>query len=318
MVAGARGAVPVDHLERVRVSFERTFAERLAVAAPEARSSYVKPGADKRRGLLGTALLLTQAMAKGLYGQAKTAMENLGVVDSLELYQARGEPPNAYAVLPRRPIAILFVGDFTSMFQGPELCGLIGHEVGHALCHLAHPDFAWARAAATNASYMDRARGFMLASELTADRFALLACQSLGAALKLQMRGVAGNARDIELDPKGYLTQCRSLADVALSSGAPMLGTSHPEHLLRAYATWLFWESDLHHELTGKGPGKRTMQEVDATLLRLIDPRSAFSSANPKPSLLAPAPAHPRPPSTAPAGMNRPSLTPSKRRRLRR
>jgi hypothetical protein len=318
MVAFAPGKRPADHVERLRVSFERMFADRLDVAAPEAKASYVKPGADRRRGLLGSALLLTQAMARGIYGQAKTAMENLGVVDSLELYQGRGEPANAYAVLARRPIGILFVGDFASMFQGQELSGLIGHEIGHALCHLAHPDFAWARAAATHASYTDRARGFLLASELTADRFALLACRSLGVALKLQMRGVAGTARDVELDPKGYLTQCRSLADVALSSRAPMLGTTHPEHLLRAYATWLFWESDLHHELTGKGPSKRTMQEVDATLLRLIDPRSAMSSAKPKPSLLAPAPAHPRPPSTAPSGMNRPPLTPSKRRRLKR
>lgn len=64
---------------------------------------------------------------------------------SLELYPSRGEPANAYAVLPRRPIAILFVGDFASTFRGQELCGLIGHEVGHALCHLTHDDWAWAR-----------------------------------------------------------------------------------------------------------------------------------------------------------------------------
>jgi len=310
-------ASAADHVERVRVSFERTFAERLAVAAPQAKSAYVKPGVSKRRELLGSALLLTNAMAKGLYGHANTAMQNLGVVDSLELYQGRGDPANAYAVLPKRPIAILFVGDFADSFQGQELAGLLGHEIGHALCHLSDPDYGWARAASMHASYMDRGRGYLLASELTADRFALLACRSLGTALKLQMRGVAGNVREIELDPKGYLSQCRSLADVALSSGAPMLGTTHPEHLLRAYATWLFWESDLHRELTGKGPGKRTMEEVDATLLRLIDPKSAHA-AKPKPSLLMPAPALPRPPSTMPAGMNRPPLTPSKRRRLRR
>jgi hypothetical protein len=312
MVAPGGGQGPAAHAERIRVSFERLFAAKLAAAAPDAKVSYGKPSPGKRRELLGSALLLTHAMAQGLYGHARIAMENLGVVDSLELYQARGEPPNAYAVLAHRPIAILFVGDFASMFQGTELVGLLGHEVGHALCHLAHPELAWARAAAqsTNAFYKDRARGFLLASELTADRFALLASQSLGAALKLQMRGVAGASREIELDPKGYLTQCRSLADVALKSGAAMLGTTHPEHLLRAYATWLFWESDLYRELTGKGPGKRAVSEVDATLLRLIDPKAAPSAPRPS-AAVGCNPDRPPLPST-------PSMTPSKRRRLRR
>jgi hypothetical protein len=250
------------------------FAARLYSAAPESKAAFTQPTATKRRELLSNALLLTNTMAKGLYARARAAMEALGLVDSIELYQARGEPPNAYAVLPKRPVAILFVGDYTSQFEEQELTGLLGHELGHALSHLSHPDFAWARAAAlqTHASHARHARGYLLASELTADRFALLASQSLGAALRLQMRGVAGIAKDVQLDPKGYLKQCRSIADVALKSGAPMLGTTHPEHLLRAYATWLFWESDLYRELTRNGPGKRKLADVDATLLRLIEP----------------------------------------------
>ena len=49
-----------------------------------------------------------------------------------------------------------------------------------------------------------------------------------------------------------------------------MFGLTHPEHYVRGYAEWLFSESDLYADLTGQGVGSRSIEEVDATIHRLL------------------------------------------------
>jgi len=61
-------------------------------------------------------------------------------------------------------------------------------------------------------------------------------------------------------------------------------GSSHPEHSVRAYAAWLFSETDLYRSITGAGPATRTVEEVDGVLASLLAVRS--SEARPRPSSL--------------------------------
>ena len=110
-----------------------------------------------------------------------------------------------------------------------------------------------------------------LACELTADRFGLLACQDLSAALRLTMictTGLSGNT--LSWDTDAYLAQCVSLCEGLLSAGEVAQGHSHPEHGTRTYALWLFSESDVYHALTGRGPGTRPIAGVEATLAKLV------------------------------------------------
>ena len=62
----------------------------------------------------------------------------------------------------------------------------------------------------------------------------------------------------------------------SLTAGENALGDSHPEHSLRAYATWLFSESDLYRDLTGQGPGSRSLRQANTTLHKLVRPAADF------------------------------------------
>ena len=105
--------------------------------------------------------------------------------------------------------------------------------------------------------------------ELTADRVALLACQDLGALLRLMLVTVSGLAvGELHYDTDAYLAQCTELIEEDLRTGAIAQGGTHPEHNLRVYAAWLFSETRTYRELTGRGPGSRELAEVDAIIAR--------------------------------------------------
>ena len=53
-------------------------------------------------------------------------------------------------------------------------------------------------------------------------------------------------------------------------AGEQAHGLSHPEHGMRAWAAWLFSETDLYKEFTGKGPGTRSSGEIDAEISQIL------------------------------------------------
>jgi len=95
-----------------------------------------------------------------------------------------------------------------------------------------------------------------MARELTAVRFGLLATADLSAVLRLEMITTTGLSGDmLTWDTDAYLDQCRELMEASLQGGCDVQGVTHPEHSLRAWAAWLFSESDLFKSITGVGPG---------------------------------------------------------------
>src|SRR5262249_35703350 len=110
----------------------------------------------------------------------------------------------------------------------------------------------------------------------------------------------------ITWDTPSYLADCQSLVKDILFHREGMRGSSHPEHAVRAYAVWLFSQTDVYHELTGCGPGTRRLADVDEHLEKLL-PRPMLPPE--KQELVVdtePAPSPAPPPSPRPAQIPNP------------
>ena len=195
-----------------------------------------------------------------------------------EIYQAAGAE-NAAIHLIEDPVLLEIRGRLLSLLDEPTTVAVFGHELGHFLCHgpsSPHGTLNPAAAATVTAHGVPmaskaRASTYLMACEFTADRFGLLACQDLDAALRPEMVVTTGlSAESLTWDTQAYLAQCRDLVERSLAEGDRVRGITHPEHGMRAWALWLFSETDLYKQLTGQGPGTRTVQEVDAQIARLM------------------------------------------------
>ncbi len=268
-------------VETVRFSLERTLASILDAEPGFAlhRSAYVPrdPAAIRRR-LLAQALRLTESMAATAYGQAYEAANVLGVEGSIELYQSSGRE-NAALHLVKAPILLEIQGRMLSLVDQGAAIALFGHELGH---YLAHGPWHELGATALAGSALSQqgllsprgtlaAAQLVVAREITADRFGLLATQDLDAALRLEMAATTGlSGEALSWDTTAYLEQCRELMEQTLALGDAAEATTHPEHSLRAWALWLYWETAEFHALTGQGPGTRALAEVDARIAKAL------------------------------------------------
>jgi hypothetical protein len=291
-------------IERVRVAAERDAYALLEREERAAIGRYAPQDvATKRRALLANALLLTETMAPEAHDAAREVLSALGVDDRVELFQSSGHGiDTARLVLDGGPIGVEFLGGYLDRLDRGGLLAVLGHEIGHCLAHRRHPVFGPALAACVSATTPAR-RAYSMAAELTADRFGLLACRDLDAVLRLEIQMSAGrSARSIRFDTQAYLEQCRAVAEETLAAGGMAMGGSHPEHYVRGYAEWLFSETDLYRSITGTGPASRSIDEVDATLVKLlgIERISAESTiAEPSPRRLEETPPHTAPEESA-------------------
>jgi hypothetical protein len=264
--------LPFVDIERIRVSAEREAYAALECEQRAAMRSYAPQDVTPaRRALLSTALLLTETMAPDAHKAARAAMTALGVEDRVELFQSGGHGVDtARLMLYGHPIGVEFIGGYLDRLDHGGLLAVLGHEIGHALAHSGHPKFGWALPACDRARTL-ATRAYSMAAEFTADRFGLLACRDLDAVLRLEMQMSAGrSARSIRFDTRAYLDQCRAVAEETIERGGNAMGSTHPEHYVRGYAEWLFTETEVYRDLTGLGPGSRSLDEVDAIVQRLI------------------------------------------------
>ncbi len=266
-------------VERVRVSLEPTLAAAL-LALPRMAELAARVGEGDpdrvRRGLLARSLRLSEAMAPEVWAAAGRARDALGLDVALEVYQSAGRE-NAVIHRVRAPALVEIQGRLLTLLDGPSLVAVFGHELGHFLAHgLEGPvGAAGALASAVLEAGEEPARRLAarlsMTCELTADRFGLLACRSLDAVLRLEMACTTGLPTEaLTWDPRAYLAQCTELMEACLRDGTYAQGMSHPEHNLRAWAAWLFSESDVYRSLTGDGPGTRPLAEVDALIGKVL------------------------------------------------
>ncbi len=268
-------------VETVRFSLERQLAAALdglpGFAAQRSALVPRDPEAIRRR-LHADALELSATMAPSAHAQADAARRTLAIEGALELYQSRGRE-NAVLHLVQSPILLEIQGRMLTLLDDDAGVALFGHELGHWLAHgpwtelgaTAVAGLQLADAGVLPRAQVEAARLLAVAREITADRFGLLACQNLTAALRLEMIATTGLPGDaLTWDTAAYLEQARELMDRTLAAGEAALASTHPEHSLRAWGLWLFSESDVYQRLTGRGTGTRTIAEVDALIARAL------------------------------------------------
>jgi hypothetical protein len=226
---------------------------------------------------------LTDKMSPKLIALTREIRRILGLDKPIEVYQSAGlEEGNARAVFLEKVIAIEIVGRWIMSLDQQDIderamLAILGHEVGHHLCHHPHTMYGsiYRRAGMVyNHPFLaEVARAYRLAAELTADRFGLLACQDLDAALRLEMISTAGlQTSAMSWDTRSYLEDACDLMEQLYKEGQSAMGIYHPEHNMRAYAAWLYTESDAYCALTGRepGPDARPISEVDEVLSQLL------------------------------------------------
>ena len=165
------------------------------------------------------------------------AGEPFGVAVPVSVYQLEGAADANASLLHLPDEAVLALsGNLLNLLDPDELTAVLGHELAHrelwAGDSLLEPADRALRALAADAGspavYLETARRWALATELYADRGALLACGDLAVAVRALVKTATGLA---EVDAAAYLRQAEA-ADPLRGSG----GRSHPETVLRAWA----------------------------------------------------------------------------------
>ncbi|MBK8092962.1 MAG: M48 family metalloprotease [Verrucomicrobiaceae bacterium] len=182
------------------------------------------------------------------FREIAAACEALQIKAAVFAYQAQhqSEPNAAVCHLPGEA-HVIFSGPILSLLSAEELRAVIGHELAHHhLWQMENGDFlladrillASASHPAAEATHMQSARVWRLATELFADRGAYLATGSLEAAVGGLVKTTTGLA---QVSAKSYLAQ----AEEIFSKSKPKTDRlSHPETFIRARALQLWVDED--------------------------------------------------------------------------
>ncbi len=252
-------------------------------------------------GMTPDLVALSEASAPRISRLAREVAGTLGFSDAYVLMQTRSFSGhlNAQALLTSSPFAVRLIGPVANLLSDGGLRAMLGHEFGHALAH-RNPN----RPASSSWNFTAPPRGLVeswsLASELTADRFALLACQDIEAAVHLELASATGDSPEaqgvVALD---YLAECVVQVERRTVPLLQARGT-YPSREFRLYAAWLFSQSDVYRGLVGAEPRGKDLATIDRALVDMCK-EAAASHHEPAPPTPASAPVHPRPKATAPA-----------------
>ena len=249
-----------DYVERVRLGWERELAAKAAkLPLPLA------PAVESEEGMWPEGVIaLTPSLAPRTIGMAHEVARILHFEEPFIVVQTpKPCKPNGQAWM-ERPFRIRLIGQVATLLDDGALRALLGHEMGHLIAHGSYgrqksDDALWEKAPLF-------ASRFSVARELTADRFALLGCQDVDAAVRLEVASYTYESPSaLKLDPEAHRKQC-TLAVEAKRAQVIAHGGTHPTKEFRVHATWLFSRTEVYRELTGKGPGDLQIAEVDALL----------------------------------------------------
>ena len=248
-------------LSQVRRVDERAWA---ALLGGEARDP------ELTDALLRNTYRLEAAGHPELHAAGRRAADALGLDVEVEFFQAHGAlQPNASLLHQGDRAVILFEGPLLERLSPDELTAVCGHELAHRVlwtvddgAYLAVDRLLDAAAgdARTPQQYLETHRRWVMASELFADRGALVACGDLSTTVRALLKVQTGLGT---VDPDAYLRQA---GELDLSTGSR--GTSHPEGVARAWALQN-WLADEDVEVLVTGPLDVDAPDLlDAELLR--------------------------------------------------
>jgi hypothetical protein len=220
--------------------YHRQVSDRLRRLEPELLDGVARAEVDAEAlhsELLRSAYRLEPSAHPELAAALARAGEPFAAGVPVSVYQLEGvSDANASLVhLPDEAILTLS-GNLLNLLEPAELTAVLGHELAHrelwrSALDLELTDRALrvlAADAGTPVVYLETARRWNLATELYADRGALLACGDLAVTVRALVKTATGLAG---VDAEAYLRQAEA-ADPLRGSG----GRSHPETVLRAWA----------------------------------------------------------------------------------
>ena len=226
------------------VAYHREVAARLRTLEPASWSAFAQAAARADRGDLDDRLVrgayrLDPAAHPDVAAAAATAAAALGVTVPVSTHQLEGaDGANAALLFVPDEAVVTFSGGLLGLLGPGELTAVLGHELAHHVLWTQDDGSylvadrlldALALDARTPALWLETARRWALATELAADRGALLACGDLRTAVAALVRTTTGLA---SADPDAFLAQARR---VDPGEGVRP-GRSHPETVLRAWA----------------------------------------------------------------------------------
>lgn len=261
-------------VEAIRVPLERGMLRILRVRFGDAWGLYLSEYERVSAHLEVEAELQKLALDPRVARAAAEARRVLGVDRAIEVHASNETTACAY-FSEGGPMLIGVHWSALARLDEPALVAVLGHELGHHLTYrLRGTDAATVRRILKDeqrSSMRDIATAACWAQELTADRFALLACQDLDAVVALFAHLYdPENKRNIR--PDRFFKVARARAEKLLAGGERARGDTHPELSARVYAAWLFSQTETYHRLTGRGSGAMRIEDVDITLARLIGP----------------------------------------------
>lgn len=244
--------------------------QRIALALDEWRRS---DRHNLRRGLLGSALRLTRALAPEVVELIDRCRTVLGIATAAEVYVYPGQEFNAACTaMEGGRVFVLLSSSLVDAFTADELAFVAGHELGHHLFdHHSIPAMAIAQ---RDPSLALELFAWQRAAEISADR-AGLACTSgleaAGSAMFKLTSGLEGTRVAIHVD--ALLAQAAELVDGEPPSDPgdtrPDWLTTHPYSPLRVRALQLAADSVL---FKASGPPAAELDAAVTNLLRLMTP----------------------------------------------
>lgn len=274
-------AVLVDlDADRVRFGLEREIAVALAAAIPdyEAHRRAIVPSDPQRvrQRLLAQGRRITPSMAPAAHERIEEVKQTFAMQTPHELLRADTHE-NLAVHRVAQPVLLEVSERLLALLDDGAARALFGHELGHFLAHGPEDsatDALWVAATMGRRGLLDTEtialseRG-VLAREITADRFGLLACQDLHAALRLEMIAATGlRGETLGSDTEAYLEQCKQQV---------LSEDTVPASSLRVWALWQFSQSDRFAGVIG-GSGGRPIEEVDAEIAAKLDEASGAGS----------------------------------------
>ncbi|NUO49564.1 MAG: hypothetical protein HOV80_11975 [Polyangiaceae bacterium] len=249
-----------SYVERVRFRWERELEGFLSQSEHVGRF-----GAH-----VSDLIELSHASSPRFHELATEVMGVLGWTQPFKLYRSpkASEQLNAQALLGIDPIAIRLIGPVAHLLDDNAIRALLGHEVGHHLAHgpTAHPPSTLLRDIDATDQLSLSCR---FATEITADRFGLLASQDLEAMADLEVASMFGDSpKAMRTDPLQFLEECCAKVDEGSVEGV-YLDSGYPTQQFRLYAARLFSTSDVYQDLTGRGSGENQLADIDALLRAL-------------------------------------------------
>jgi peptidase M48-like protein len=270
------------------LTYHRAVAERLEQDEPNGWATVGKlretapsgiagwddePAPDPAAELLRSAYRLEPAGHPIVHAALARAAENLGLDTPVALYQVEGGlQANAGLVSLPDELAIVLSGNLISMLSEDGLSAVFGHELSHHLLwSLDEGRYQVADRllellsieSGTSPAQLETFRRYRLASELFADRGAVVACGDLLSAVGALVTAATGLA---DVDPASYLAQAQAVDPLA-----PNRAPSHPETVLRAWALGQ-WYAELGAEI-GAVPVADRLPAGESAARALLRPR---------------------------------------------